>query len=154
MPEPSAEQAGRLLRSAGSAEARGAAAARRPAWYPLGLGISTGLALAAFAVPAMTTAGLVLAGVILPVVLESEARRRTGASPVRDYLAAPTRATALAYVAGGVSVGAISLVALKVTGESSVVLPGALVLAVWTFLAAHRVDRLRARPGDAPDPRA
>lgn len=154
MSEPTADQAERLLHAAGSAEGRGAAAARRPTWYPLGLAIAVGLALASFAVPGLSIAGVVVGAIVLPVALELEARRRTGASPVKAYLDPPTRGTALAYAACGAAVAALSLAALKATGESWVVLPGALVLAVGTFVAARRVDRLRTRRHNRPTTRA
>ena len=145
MSEPSADEVEKLLRAAGSAESRGAAAIRRPAWYAVGLGVSTGLALASFAVPGLTMAGVVLGAILLPMVLEIQARRQTGGSPAKSYLQPPTRATAVAYAAGGAAVAAVSLAALKATGESWVVLPGALVLGVGTISAARRMDRLRAR---------
>lgn len=143
--EPTADRAENLLRAAGSARARGAFTVRRPWWYAFGLGLSVGLALASFAVPGMATAGVVVGAILLPMALEFEARRRTGGSPMKSYLAGPTRRTALAYGAGGAAVAATSLVALKVTGASWVVLPGALILAVGTVVAARRVERLRGR---------
>lgn len=145
MRDASADEAGRLLDAARSAEARGRAAVTRPAWYPIGLGICTAVALAGFAVPGMATVGIVLGAIVLPVVLDLEARRRTGGSPIRDYFEAPTRGTALTGVVVGVAVAAASLVALKVTDRSWVVLPGALILGVGTVVLARRIEQLRVR---------
>lgn len=118
-------------------------AVRRPAWYAIGLGICTGLALGGFAVPGMATAGFALGGIIVPVLLDLEVRRRTGGSPVRAYLEPPTRGTALAAVVIGAVIAAAGLVALKVSGQSWVVLPGALVVGIGTAVVARRIDRLR-----------
>lgn len=143
--EPTADRAEHLLRSAESARARGASTVGRPWWYAIGLGLSVGLAVASFAVPGMATAGVVVGAILLPVALEFEARRRTGGSPMKSYLEGPTRRTALAYVAGGAAVAGASLGALKVTGANWVVLPGALLLAVGTVIAARRIERFRGR---------
>lgn len=97
---------------------------------------------------------LILGAIILPVALEVEVHRRTGGSPIKDYRAPPTRGTALAYVAGAVVLAAVSLVALKVTGQSWVVLPGALVLAVGTVAAMRWIDQQRAGTHGSHDPQA
>lgn len=143
MHDTSAAEAARLLEAAADARSRGASAVRRPAWYPIGLGLCTALALAGFALPGMATTGVVLGAIVLPLALEVEARRRTGGAPRPSYLEPPFRSTTLVAVPVGVAVAAASLVALKTTGVSWVVLPGAVVVGVGTAATARRIERLR-----------
>lgn len=154
MRDPSTEEAARLLESADDARARGSAAVRRPSWYAIALGLCVALALGGFAVPGMATTGLVLGGVVLPLAIDLEVRRRIGSSPAKSYLEPLTRTTTITAVLIGTVIAAISLVALKVTGESWVVLPGAALLGVGTAVAARRIDHLRAGAGQPTPPRS
>lgn len=135
-----------LLAAAREAQAAGARAGARPTWYPVALGASVALAVASFAVPSLTITGIVLGAVIAPVVLESVARRRTGASPAKDYLARGRRVPALTWVVVTAVVVGTALVHLKVTGALGGVLLAAVVAGLVTVGCARSVNRARLGP--------
>lgn len=132
-----------LLGIADQAQRDGARAGARPGWYPPALGLSVALALASFAVPWLTSAGVVLGAVVLPVVIETAVRRRSGAAPLGDYLGPRTRGPVIASLAAVVLVTAAALVLLKVTGAVWGVLVGAVVVGVVTAWCTGWVSRRR-----------
>ncbi|TNC17204.1 transposase [Georgenia sp. 311] len=114
---------------------------------PPALGLSVALALASFAVPWLTSVGVVLGAVVLPVVIEAAARRTSGAAPLGDYLGPRTRGTVLASLAVAVLVTAAALFLLKVTGAVGGVLVGAVVISVVTAWCTRWVSRQRLTEG-------
>jgi len=136
-----------LLGVARQAQQDGARVGARPSWYPPALGLSVALALASFAVPWLTSVGVVLGAVVLPVVIEAAARRTSGAAPLGDYLGPRTRGPVLASLAVAVLVTVAALVLLKVTGAVWGVLVGAVVIGVVTTWCTRWVSRQRLTGG-------
>lgn len=142
------------LSQASVAARQGAQAGVRPAWYPLGLGLSLAAALASFAVPWLTIAGVVLGGVIAPLALEQGARRSTGASPAKRYFAPGVRKVTVIFVLVAAALCSAALVLLKTTGETTSVLVAAVALGIVTALCTWQVGRSRRSAlGVDPSPR-
>ncbi|WP_146076804.1 hypothetical protein [Rathayibacter tritici] len=112
------------------------------------MGVSLAAALASFAVPWLTITGVVLGGVIGPVLLERLARRRNGASPAKNYFASGARVATVTFVIVAAALCATALILLKTTGETAYVLVAAMALGIVTTLCTWRVGRSRQ---SAPD---
>lgn len=142
------------LREASEAFRQGARVAARPAWYPSGLGLSLAAALASFAVPWLTITGVVLGGVIAPILLEQLARRCTGASPAKNYFAPGARVATVVFVIVAAALCTTGLALLKTTGEPAYVLVAAVALGIVTTVCTWQVGRSRlSAPGADPAPR-
>ena len=143
------QEARDALRRANEAVEQGARAGARPWWYPVGLGLSAAFALGSFAVPWLTTTGVVLGGILFPLALEAMARRRSGASPVKTYCAPGFRVPSAVFVVLGAGLCASALILLKTSGNVVFVLVAAVLLGIVTAACTWRVSRHRRTGSDA-----